>query len=154
MNEDYRYIPLIRLRVLKEKDVRYSGACLDTPKRVVEIVWNLIGSTDREYLVVCCVDAKMKPTCIEIAAIGTVNACMTSPREVMKNAVLGNSYGVIVCHNHPSGIVEPSSDDFHITERLAKAGEILGIELVDHVIVGDGGNYYSFREEDKLSEVS
>lgn len=154
MSENYKYIPLVRLQVLKEKDVRYKGGQMRAPKRVLEIVRNLIGNTDREHLIVCCVDAQMNPTCIEIAAIGTINTCLVSPREVMKNAVLRNSYGVIICHNHPSGVVEPSTDDINITERLVKAGKILGIELVDHVIIGDGDEYYSFREEDKLLEAS
>lgn len=153
MKEGYVNIPLVRLQVLKEKDVRYSGGRMNEPKSVSEIVRNLIGNTDREYVVVSCVDAQMNPTCIEIASIGTVNECPMSPREVLKNAVLRNAYGVVMCHNHPSGDVRPSGNDIDVTERLEKAGEIIGIKLIDHVIIGDDNDYFSFREEDMLSEV-
>lgn len=154
MNNDYRYIPLVRLQAVKEKNVPYHGGKMNAPECVVKIVRNLIGYTDREYLVVCCVDAQMNPTCVEVVSIGCLSNCLVMPREVFKNAVLRNAFGVVACHNHPSGCVQPSLDDIKVTERLEKAGEILGIELVDHVIIGDGDEYYSFREEDKLSEVS
>lgn len=153
MDGSYVNIPLVRLQILKEKDVRYGGGRMDSPKHVAEIVRNLIGDTDREHLVVCCVDAQLNPTCIEIVGIGTINKCLVSPREVLKTAVLRNAYGVVVAHNHPSGIVAPSSDDINVTERLDKAGEILGIKLIDHVIIGERNSFFSFQDEDMLSGV-
>lgn len=77
---------------------------------------------------------------------GTLDSCLVHPREVFKAAVLGNAAGVIVAHNHPSGDPTPSPDDVILCARLRHAAEILGIDLLDFVIIGDGGRYYSFTE--------
>ena len=71
------------------------------------------------------------------------------PREVYKGAILSNSASVIFMHNHPSGDPEPSIDDMEITKRLEKAGEILGINVLDHIIVSSGG-FYSFRQHNLI----
>ena len=77
---------------------------------------------------------------------GTLDTTLVHPREVFKTAILGNAAGVIVAHNHPSGDPTPSPDDVMICTRLRHAAEILGIDLLDFVIIGDGGRYYSFKE--------
>lgn len=77
---------------------------------------------------------------------GTLDACLVHPRDVFKAALLTNASGVIVAHNHPSGDPTPSRDDFALCQRLRQSAEILGVELLDFVIVGDGGRYYSFKE--------
>ena len=82
---------------------------------------------------------------LEIISIGTVNSAMAEPREIFKHAILNNAAGIILVHNHPSGDCKPSVADRQLTERIEKSGEILGIEVYDHVIIGDG--YYSFEEE-------
>ncbi len=81
----------------------------------------------------------------EIVSIGTLNASIVHPREVFRPAILHASNSVIVVHNHPSGDPTPSNDDIELTKRLAEAGKILGIELLDHVIVGNG-SYISLKE--------
>ena len=77
---------------------------------------------------------------------GTLDTTLVHPREVFKSAILGNAAGVIVAHNHPSGDPTPSPDDVMLCTRLRHAAEILGIDLLDFVIIGDGGRYYSFKE--------
>lgn len=72
------------------------------------------------------------------------------PREVYREAILNSAAGVIVAHNHPSGDPTPSREDLEITERLYKTGEIMGIGLIDHVIVGESGQYYSMKERGNL----
>ena len=78
-------------------------------------------------------------------SVGTLNSSLVHPREVFKEAIKRSSNKIILMHNHPSGSVEPSKEDKNITNRLIKCGEIIGIEVIDHIIIGDG-LYYSFKE--------
>jgi len=102
--------------------------------------------TDREGFVVLHLDSRHRVRSIELVAVGTLNATMIHPREVFKGAILANAAAVLVAHNHPSGDLTPSAEDRAITSRLAEAGEILGIEVIDHVIVTNEG-YLSFEAE-------
>jgi DNA repair protein RadC len=89
---------------------------------------------DREYFVVMALDTKNQPTAINVCHIGSLNASLVSPREVMKISVLSNAASILVGHNHPSGNPEPSREDIDVTSRLAEAGKIMGIELMDHSV--------------------
>ena len=81
----------------------------------------------------------------ELISTGTLNASLVHPREIFKEAFRKSSNSIILVHNHPSGDCNPSEEDERVTEKLVKAGELLGIKVLDHVIVGDG--YYSFEED-------
>jgi len=74
---------------------------------------------------------------LELVSLGTLNSSLVHPREVFTRAVGERSAQIIIAHNHPSGIAEPSEDDITLTKRLIKAGDLLGIELIDHIIVAD-----------------
>lgn len=87
---------------------------------------------------------------IELISLGCLNASIVHPRETFRPAIDCNSASLIIAHNHPSRNTEPSEDDINITNRLKKAGEILGIELLDHLIITLDGNYYSFKEKNIL----
>ena len=102
--------------------------------------------SDREKFVVACLDTKKQPVNISVVSIGSVNSVIVHPREVFKEAIQRGSANVIVCHNHPSGNLKCSKEDENITNRLKECGEILGIELVDHIIIGDNDTYFSFKE--------
>ncbi|WP_353654952.1 DNA repair protein RadC [Clostridium sp. CCUG 7971] len=78
-------------------------------------------------------------------SIGTLNSSLVHPREVFREAIKRSTNKIILMHNHPSGSVEPSKEDKNITSRLIKCGEIIGIEVIDHIIIGDG-LYFSFKE--------
>ncbi|WP_270838380.1 RadC family protein [Peptacetobacter hiranonis] len=80
---------------------------------------------------------------------GTLNSSLVHPREVFKQAIKKSANKIILIHNHPSGNVEPSNEDMHITDRLIECGKIIGIEVIDHIIIGDG-IYYSFKESRKM----
>ena len=99
----------------------------------------------RECFGVVYLSTKNRAIHSEIVSIGTLNARIVHPREVFKPAIVLSSASVIVVHNHPSGDPTPSNDDIELAKRLAEAGKILGIELLDHVIVGNGG-YISLKE--------
>ena len=95
------------------------------------------------------ISAKCQPLAFEIVSIGSVNSAFIVPREVFKHAIVNNAAGILLVHNHPSGDCKPSEDDLCITERIWKASDLLGIQVFDHVIIGEG-NFYSFREQKKL----
>ena len=83
----------------------------------------------------------------ENTARGTISSCLVHPREVFGTAVLLRASAIITAHNHPSGHVSPSAEDIKITRRLREAGDLLGIKLLDHVIIGSQSTCYSFRRE-------
>ena len=133
----------VRIEMVKEKTVRYKEQ-ITTAERAAKVLKTIIGNTDRETAVVLCLDTKNKINAVNIVSIGTVTATITHPREVFKAAILSNATGIIFAHNHPSGNTTPSDEDEAMTKRLIAAGDILGIDVLDALILGDG--FYSFRE--------
>jgi DNA repair protein RadC len=111
-----------------------------------KVVWD----NSREHFIALFLDAAHQVVSYSVLAIGTANACHVHPRELFQHAVLSGAVAIIVAHNHPSGSVEPSNADRDITRRLEKAGELLGIPLLDHVVFTDEG-YFSFAERGWLN---
>ena len=101
---------------------------------------------DREMFIVIGLDTKNKPVFREIVHIGTLNQSVISPREVFKKAIMLSCNSIIIAHNHPSGDLEPSQEDKEVTLDFNKAGELLGIKVLDHLIISNKG-YYSFEKE-------
>ncbi|MEN3013793.1 MAG: DNA repair protein RadC [Endomicrobiia bacterium] len=99
----------------------------------------------KEHFFVFYLDTKNQEINFEIISIGTINASLVHPREVFEPAIKNLACQIIIAHNHPSGSLEPSEEDLKLTERLIKAGEILGIEVLDHIIISKEG-YYSFKQ--------
>lgn len=142
------YVPLIRTYMVKERFLPYGKEAVCSPQKVVALVSRLLMNVDREYCIVISVDAKSKPVGVEIVSIGTLNATLIQAREVFKHAILCNAAGIIMLHNHPSGSVKPSEEDWMVTRRMQKAGELLGIEILDHIIVGENNEYLSLAEDE------
>jgi len=94
-------------------------------------------------------DTKYRVMRASVVASGTLNATVVEPRDVFREAVQGAAAAVIVFHNHPSGDPHPSPDDEELTRRLSAAGVLMGIDVLDHMILGDG-RYYSFKEKGRL----
>jgi DNA repair protein RadC len=82
-----------------------------------------------------------------LAYMGTLNQALVEPRGLLVPALLANAASILMFHNHPSGDPTPSTDDICLTERVAEAGEILGVPVLDHIILGEPPRYYSFREQ-------
>ncbi|AWH78802.1 JAB domain-containing protein [Clostridioides difficile] len=143
-------VDIVSLKLVKESSVLYETRKISNPYDAYRLVKNFLVDSDREKFVVVCLDTKNQPVSIEIVSIGTVNSAMVHPREVFKVAVLSNASKIICFHNHPSGNTNFSKEDEVITKRLQKCGEILGIELVDHIVVGDDDKYFSFKENFKI----
>jgi len=90
---------------------------------------------------------------VSIVSIGLVNRTVVHPREVFYPCILDSAVACIVCHNHPSGKLDPSPEDIEITHRLREAGELLGIGVLDHILIGPKGGFYSFTEHGLLSPI-
>jgi DNA repair protein RadC len=96
-----------------------------------------------------CLSTKHRVIAYHEVSRGTLDSTLVHPREVFKAALLANAAAIIVNHNHPSGDPSPTIDDLEVTRRLVAAGEILGIVVLDHIVVGDG-RYFSFKEAGRL----
>jgi DNA repair protein RadC len=90
-------------------------------------------------------DTKNKIISDEVVSIGSLSASIVHPRETFKSAIRESAAAVIFIHNHPSGDIKPSQEDILLTRRLVQAGEVLGIQVLDHIIIGDG-SHFSFRD--------
>jgi len=115
-------------------------------------IWKLcadIGGSKKEHFVAFYMDTRNRLIERQIVSIGILNASLVHPREVFEPAVALRAAGIIVAHNHPSGNLDPSENDSAITKRLAEAGKIMGIELLDHIIVASAG-FLSFKEKNLL----
>ena len=139
-------IKIVSLRMVKESSLREQYGKIGSPADVNEMVRTMIGSNDREHFGVICLDTKNQPTHISIVSIGTLNSSTVHPREVFKTAILSNSAGIILFHNHPSGNTVPSGADIEMTKRLMEAGQIIGIPVIDHLIVSEE-SYLSMKEQ-------
>ena len=105
----------------------------------------LLEHESNEVFVMLCLSTKCRVIAYHEVSRGTLDATLVHPREVFKAALLSNAACLVLAHNHPSGDPTPSPDDQHLTHRLADAGRLLGITVVDHLIVGEG-RWFSFRD--------
>ena len=120
-----------------------------TPRDTVAYLMPAFGGKPVEQFGLVLLDTKYRVIRTTVLAIGTLNTTVVQPRDVFREATLGAAAAVIVFHNHPSGDPSPSADDVELTRRLAAAGVLMGIDLVDHVILGDA-RYCSFKEMGRL----
>ncbi len=136
---------------LSDLETRYdSHVQLTNPRAVVNELRD-IKAWPKEVFVVFNLDTAGKVISREIVSVGILNACVVHPREVFINAINSAANSIILAHNHPSSCVEPSNEDRHVTSQIKQAGDIIGIKLLDHVIVGKGNEaYYSFNENHEL----
>lgn len=140
-------IQLISLRMVRESNsILYPGRVIRSPKDAAEQFRQFIGDCDRESFCILCLNTKNEPTALHQVSTGSLNASLVHPRETYKLAILANSAAIIACHNHPSGTPDPSAEDVELTERLRDSGCLLGIDLLDHIILGDG-TFVSMKEK-------
>lgn len=142
-------VDIVSIKLVKESSLLYKGRTICSPQEGFELAKQYLGDVDREHFVVICLDTKNNPTCINTVHIGSLNASIVSVREVYKTAILKNSASILCFHNHPSGHPEPSREDIEVTKRLVESGKLIGIDMLDHIIVGDD-NYVSLKEKGYL----
>jgi DNA repair protein RadC len=129
----------------------YAGAgdkpVVKTPEDVVSLVGSRLKGKKKEYFLAILLDTRSQLIKVAEISIGSLEASIVHPREVFKEAISASAASVIFAHNHPSGVPEASEDDINLTKRLAKAGEIVGIDVLDHIIIGDN-SYLSLKREE------
>jgi DNA repair protein RadC len=119
------------------------------PQSIVKAIRASIKDKAKEHFKLILLNPRNKIIGISTVSVGTLNTSLAHPREIFKEAIIHNAMSVVLAHNHPSGDPEPSEDDLTITKRLTEAGKILGIEVVDHIIIGKN-NFCSFKEKGLL----
>jgi len=117
---------------------------IDNEVAVYELVKDELVNSDREMLLSIMLSVKNELIGVETVCVGSIRASAVAPRDIFKSAILSNAVSIILAHNHPSGDLSPSDHDYELTRDCAKAGFLLGIELLDHVIVSHRG-YKSLR---------
>ncbi len=138
----------VSLRLVRENLAEYEPVSVCSPREVYEFMSGLSRS-DRERIYSLHLDSKNVLMGCEEISCGTLSSSLVHPREVFKSAILSSCASIIVVHNHPSGDPQPSGDDEAVTRRLYDAGNLLGIDLLDSIILGDDC-YYSFKESGGL----
>lgn len=123
-----------------------------TPEQVYKIMIAILEreekiDQEKEHFWVLGLNTKGVTKYIELVSLGSLNNSLVHPREVFRLAIMNGTASIIMCHNHPSNEVDPSEDDLKTTKRLAEAGKILGIEVLDHIIIGTNC-YLSLKEKE------
>ncbi len=119
---------------------------LKCPQEVAALLMEEMRYLKKEHMKLVLLNVKCNLISVEEISVGSLNASIVHPREVFNPAIRKSSASIIMVHNHPSGDPSPSSEDVSITARIAEAGKLIGIELVDHIIIGDG-KYISMKEK-------
>jgi DNA repair protein RadC len=130
---------MFELKVIRERRQGYGAVRrIRDAREVYEAFHEAFGRLDREVFVAVLLDGRNQVLGFNTVSVGSLTAALVHPREVFKPAILANAAAVILVHNHPSGSSEPSAEDRALTERLRQAGDLIGIRVVDHIVIGDG----------------
>lgn len=147
-------VGIIRLQMIKESQVLYGMERFHEAAGVVQMMRTIFLNALREMIVVMSLDAKITPLAVEIVAVGNINVCGVDIAELFKHAILNNAYAIILLHNHPSGDTTFSRNDILLTDRVVTAGNLLGIRVLDHIVIGGGDGAYASMLEEKLVNFS
>lgn len=137
---------------IKEEIGQYfeSATRFTSPLQIFDI-FKFLANESKEHFITIHLDGKNRILCIDLVSTGSLNQSIVHPREIFKGALLSSAAALVLIHNHPSGDPSPSREDREITRRLKEAGELLGIRVLDHIIVGD--TYMSFVETGLLLSI-
>ena len=149
MSNVAKRINIVSIKMVKESSFLYQTRQILSPNDAYEMIKEQLEGLDREQFIIACLNTKNEPTNITVVSVGTLNKAIIHPREVFKTAILSNAASIMAFHNHPSGETTPSQQDIQLTNRLYEAGELLGIKLLDHLIIGDG-TFTSLKEKGYL----
>ncbi|KKY00508.1 DNA repair protein RadC [Paraclostridium benzoelyticum] len=130
------------IRIASAKPTKYK---ITNPWDIYKYYMDSLRYLNKEVFKTILLNTKNEVICDIDVSVGTLNMSVVHPREVFREAIKRSSNKIILMHNHPSGSIEPSHEDKNVTSRLVKCGELIGIEVIDHIIIGDG-LYYSFKE--------
>lgn len=136
-----------RTMLVKEKGVNYDSGKLNSPEDIVLMVRRLlhVEQMAEEHCYMIAMNSSCKVLGVFFISKGTVNVSLVTPRELYIRALLAGAVQIVFCHNHPSGNAIPSEQDIAITQKIKEAGEMININLADHIIIGSN-SYLSFKE--------
>lgn len=126
-----------------------SGRARFTSSREVFALFNFLKYETKEHFLALHLDSKNRILCLDKVSSGSLNASIVHPREVFKTALLSSAAAILFVHNHPSGNPEPSREDLELTARLKQAGDLLGLRVLDHIIIGED-RYVSMADQGLL----
>lgn len=143
--DTWHYVPDYKIMLVRDSNEKIPGKkhSVRSPEDIVTVFQTYLAGADRENFVVGMLDRKGNVLGLNTVSVGSISSSIVHPREVFKPAIIIGASSLILCHNHPSGDTRPSKEDREVTRRLIEGGKLLGIEILDHVIIGD--NYYSFK---------
>ena len=139
----------VELGLRLSSHVKRRGTKMSSPADVASYLMDEMQFLEKEHFRAMLLDIKNQLICIEDISVGSLNSSIVHPREVFKPAIRRTSASIILVHNHPSGDPTPSREDLLVTRRLVDAGKIIGIDVIDHVIIGNG-SYVSLKEKGKM----
>lgn len=128
------------------KSKRREQICFQQPEDIAGYFMEEMRSLQEEHVKILMLDGKAAFIHSQTLTIGTVNASIASPREIFRCALRYDAVNIVLLHNHPSGNPKPSCEDIYVTKRISETGELIGIPLIDHIIIGDG-RYISMKEK-------
>jgi len=138
--------PIVRVQLIRDSGVSMKDCKVSGSESIAPALIERFGMSDREQMIVVHLNINNVVLSIEVAHMGTLNASIVSTREIFKGAILANAASILIAHNHPSGNLSPSYEDIEITKKIVKAGEILDIKVLDHLIIS-GSGYTSLNRE-------
>lgn len=146
-------VPCYRIMLVRDGSLPTERPQFRSSADVAPLFRAFLAGADREHFVVALLDRKNRLIGLNLVAVGSLTATIVHPRELFKAAILANASALVLCHNHPGSDVAPSREDRDITRRLVRAGDLMGIPILDHVILGDGTEaYFSFTDHHLLHE--
>lgn len=131
--------------VVREPEIPFPKPSVTCPQDAYTILKQQLAWEDREIFATVILNARNGVLGINTVSVGTLNASLVHPREVFRPAIIMGAASIILAHNHPTSNTAPSREDIELTRRLKHAGELIGIEVLDHVIIG-GNNFLSMEE--------
>ncbi len=140
-------IPRYTISLVREHSMSVEDHVIRGSATARDIFSPMFAGLDREQCVMLALDNKHKVIGSNVVSVGSLSASIVHPREVFKPAILLNAAALILAHNHPSGDTTPSEEDHALTQRLKEAGKCLGIPLLDHLVLGDHGTFWSFADQ-------
>ena len=135
---NHHYLPFCTVRLIREKSIVSDRNTIRTPDDAYQILQRYFDDLPCEHFMALLLNTKNRVTAVSPVSVGSLCAAIVHPRELFQRAILANAASVILAHNHPSGDPTPSPEDVDLTKRLADAGKLLDIAVLDHIVVGDG----------------
>jgi DNA repair protein RadC len=147
--ERSRDVDIVKVMLVKDGNSPYRIKNVKKPRDIAAVARDFLIGEDREVFIAINLDGSNKINSVHVVAIGSANATLVHPREIFKAAILSNAVAIVLAHNHPSGNPNPSDDDQTFTCKLFECGDILGIKVLDHVVIGENQYSHCFVSHEK-----